>query len=48
MPGVKSMHDSDGEDLDQETAESENGSNEDTESTSGSGSDDGSSGIISV
>lgn len=45
MPGVKSLHDSDGEDLDQETAESDKSSNEDTESTSGSGSDDGSSEI---
>lgn len=44
MPGVKSIHDSDGDDMDQETAESDKSSNEDTESTSGSGTDDSSSG----
>ncbi|XP_015928964.1 breast cancer metastasis-suppressor 1-like protein isoform X2 [Parasteatoda tepidariorum] len=40
MPGVKSMNDSDGEELDQETAESDKSSNDDTDSTSGSDSDD--------
>lgn len=40
MPGVKNMHESDGEEMDQETAESEKTSNEDTDSTTGSGSDD--------
>ncbi|KFM78743.1 Breast cancer metastasis-suppressor 1-like protein-A, partial [Stegodyphus mimosarum] len=40
MPGVKSIHESDNEDLDQETAESEKTSNDESDSTSGSGLDD--------
>ncbi|XP_054715842.1 breast cancer metastasis-suppressor 1-like protein-A isoform X2 [Uloborus diversus] len=40
MPGVKNLHDSDPEEMDQETAESEKSSNDDTDSSSGSGSDD--------